>query len=132
MHVITLYKLCAFPVRMCIPSEDESQWNKHPHREWRCDSPEMHIFTGNGDVPYRECRWECTSSPGMGMCLTGNAHPDQEWGCNLPGMHILTGNGDVPHREWISSPRILIVYADGNFLKKFGNSFGNKFCLKKR
>ena len=22
-----------FPVRICIPNEDESQWNEHPHRE---------------------------------------------------------------------------------------------------
>ena len=28
---------------MCIPSEDESQWNKHPHLEWGCASPGMHI-----------------------------------------------------------------------------------------
>ena len=39
--------------------------------------------------------WECTSSPGMGMCLTGDAYPHQEWECALPGMHILTENGDV-------------------------------------
>ena len=41
-----------------------------PHRKWGCASPGMHILTGNGDVPHREC----ISSPGMGMCLTGNAH----------------------------------------------------------
>ena len=27
-----------------ISSEDESQWNKHPHWEWRRDSPGMHIL----------------------------------------------------------------------------------------
>ena len=92
---ITLYKLCAVPVRhISIPGEDESQQNKHSHREWRCDSPGMHILTGNGDVLYRKC----TSSPEMGMRLTGNAHPHWEWGCDSPGMHILTGNA-CPHRE---------------------------------
>ena len=35
---------------MCIPDENESQWNEHSHREWKC------------------------ASPGMGMCLTGNAN----------------------------------------------------------
>ena len=39
-----------------------------PHREWGCDSPGMHILTGNGDVPHRE------------------------WGCDSLGMHILTGS----------------------------------------
>ena len=37
------------PCEDVIPGEDESQWNEHPHRE-------------------------CISSPGMGMCLTGNGH----------------------------------------------------------
>ena len=69
---------CAFPVRMyipseshpysrvrhtLIPSEDESHRNKHPKEEWRCDSPGMHILTGNGAVPHQECR----PSLGMGM-----------------------------------------------------------------
>ena len=49
-----------------IPGEDESQWNKHPHREWGCASPGMHILTRNGNVTQRE------------------------WGCALPGMHMLT------------------------------------------
>ena len=54
---------------MCIPGEDESLWNEHPHRE--CISlPGMGMcLTGNGDVPHREC----TSAPGMHI-LTGNAH----------------------------------------------------------
>ena len=62
-------------------SEDESEWNKHPHREWRCDSPGMHILTWNGDVSHRD--WGCASS---GTC------------CDSLGMHILTGNA-YPHRE---------------------------------
>ena len=49
-------------------------------------SPGMHILTKNGDVPHLEC----TSTLGMGMCLTGNAHPHQECGCASTGMHILT------------------------------------------
>ena len=65
-----MYKLCAFPVgHIPIPDEDESQWNKHTHRERRLASPGMHILTGNGDVPRREC----TFSLEMGMCLTGIA-----------------------------------------------------------
>ena len=72
-----------FPIRMCIAGEDESQWNKHPHREWRCDLPGVHILTGNGDVTNQEC----ISSLGMGMCLTENGYVT-----DLLGMHILTKN----------------------------------------
>ena len=55
---------------------------------FHCDSssPGAHILNWNGDMPH----WECTSPPGMGMCLTGNAHP---------------------HREFISSSGTHIVYA---------------------
>ena len=58
----------SFPVRMCIASEDESQRDKHSHREWWCDWPRMHILTGNGDVTHRE--WRC-DSPGMHIVYTG-------------------------------------------------------------
>ena len=54
----------------------------------------MRILTGNGDVTHREC----ISSPGMGMCPTGNANPHQEWGCDSSGMHILTGNAHSLYR----------------------------------
>ena len=56
----------ALPVsHIPIPGEDESQWNKHPHQEWRCNPPRMAIWlTGNGNVPHWE--WGC-DSPGMGM-----------------------------------------------------------------
>ena len=61
----------------------------HPHREWGCASPGIHIHTENEDVTHREC----TSSPGMGICLTGNGDvTDREWGCDSLGMYILTGN----------------------------------------
>ena len=72
--------------------------NAHHDRKWRCALPGMHILTGNGDVPH----WECTSSPGMGICLTGNGNvPHQEWRCASPGMRMcLTRNGDMPHKEW--------------------------------
>ena len=60
IHKHTLYKLCAFLVRM-----------NHNGRN---------ILTGNGDVTHQEC----TSSPGMGMCLTENL--------------------DVTHRECTFSP----------------------------
>ena len=36
-----------------IPGEDESQWNEHPHWEWGCASPGMHILTGNAHSLYR-------------------------------------------------------------------------------
>ena len=75
---ITLYKLCAFPVRICIPGEahHHSKWGWIT-MEWTSSSTGIHILTGNGDVPHQE--WGCTSPgthilPGMGMCLTGNAH----------------------------------------------------------
>ena len=71
----TLYRLCAFSMRICIlgedvhskrskapfpvrhiliPGEDESQRNKRPHWEWQCESPEMHMYAGNGNEPHRE------------------------------------------------------------------------------
>ena len=53
---------------IAIPDEDVlSRWGTspflvryiliviHPHREWGCALPGMHILTGNGDVPHREC-----------------------------------------------------------------------------
>ena len=70
-----LYKLSAFLVRhIPIPGKDVHSIVILPHLE-------------------------CTSSPGMGMCLTWNAHPHREWRFDSPGMHIPTGNVDVPHRE---------------------------------
>ena len=152
--VVTLYKLCAFPVRhISIPGEESSTFSwgtfpfpvthipihseesstfsvrpipipgeAHPHSWWGIINilSEVHphsrwgtspflvrmfillwfILTGNGFMSHQEC----TSSPEIGMCLTGNAHPHREWGCASPGMHILTRNGDVPHWEWTSSP----------------------------
>ena len=94
-----------------IPGEDEPQWNEHPHREW-IFSPLMGMcLTGNGDVSY----WECTSSPGIGICLTRNAYPHRDWECASsrmhispemerasPGINILTRNGYVPHQEYTS------------------------------
>ena len=68
----------------------------------------INILTGNGDVTHREGKWphqewdvplwECTSSQGMWMYVTGNAHPRGEWRCVSPGMHIFTGN-PYPHQE---------------------------------
>ena len=94
----TLYKLCAFPVRICIPSEavnsrwvnpafsvrhtpipgeDESQRDKYPYREW--------WFT-----------WNEGASLGMRRWLNGNAHHHQEC-IPSPRMHIaqhdLSGGG---------------------------------------
>ena len=57
-------------MRICIPGD------AHPHSRWGCAFPVrinhngINILTGNEDVTHREC----TSSPGMGMCLTGSAH----------------------------------------------------------
>ena len=90
---IPIHGECAFPVsHIAIPGKDESQWNKHTYREWRCDSPGIHILTGNGDMPHQEC----TFSPGMGMWLTGN------------GM-CLTRNGAVTGRKCTSAPRMHIL-----------------------
>ena len=132
-----------FPVRTCIPGEahPHSRWgwitmkwtsslgigmcligNAHHNRKWGCASPGMHILTGNGDVPHREC----TSSPGMGICLTGNGNvPHQEWGCASPGMRMcltrngvcLTGNGNVLHQEWgCASPGVHILTGNAHSL----------------
>ena len=99
---LTLYKICAFLVRMCFPDE------AHPHSRGGTSSFLVrHIPIPGEDVhsmvihPHRG--WGCASL-GMGMCLTGNGNvPHWEWGCASPGMNILTGNEDVPHRECISS-----------------------------
>ena len=117
----TLYKLCAFPVRICIPGEDmHSRWGtsafpvrmcipgeSHPHSRWGCAFPVRHIPIPSED----KSQW--------------NKHPHLEWQCDSPGMHILTGNGGCvspgmgmcltgnahPHREWgCASPRMHIVY----------------------
>ena len=51
-------------------------------------------LTGNEDVPHQEC----TSSPGMGMCLAGNGDVTH-WECTFsPGMHILTWNAHSLYR----------------------------------
>ena len=75
-----------FPVKICIPGAGESHRNKHPHRDWQCDSSGIHIVTGN-NVPY--CKWGCDSL-GMRMCLTGN--------------------GVGTHKESTVSPRVHIIY----------------------
>ena len=71
---------------MCLTGNGDG--NAYPHHEWGCDSPGMHILTGKGDVPHREC----ISSPEMGMSLTWNAYPHWEWGCAPLEMQTLTGN----------------------------------------
>ena len=95
-------------LRIRILDDDESQMNKHPDREWRCDSlgisslelwgcvsPEMGMcLTGKRDVHH----WECTSSPGRMMSLTRIAHPHREW--------------DMTHWECTSSPGMHIVYTE--------------------
>ena len=76
---ITLYELCAFPVRIRSPSEDAHFWwgtspssvrmftpaESHRHSKWGClfhcnsSSPGMHILTENAHSLYRVCI--CTS-----------------------------------------------------------------------
>ena len=69
-----------------ILGEDESEGNKHPHWEWRSDSPEMGMYlTGNKDVPHRE------------------------WGCDSPGMHILTGNAHSLYRVLLVAGQVTVV-----------------------
>ena len=99
---IPIHGECAFPVtHIAISGEDESQWNKHTYREWRCESPGMGICLTRSAHSHQE--WGCDSPgmgcalPGMGIWLAGNAHPHRE--CTLsPGIHILTGNA-YHHRE---------------------------------
>ena len=98
-----------FPVRMCIPGEDESRWNKHPHREWRCDSPGMHILTRNGDMPYREWGY---ALPGIELCLTGN------------GMW-LTGNAHSLKR--VVDKHLFQYIFRGIFLQLIANTFAPIF-----
>ena len=89
---------------MCIPSGS-----------FHCDSPSP----GNGDVPHREF----TSSPGMGMCLTGNAHSHQEWGCASPRMGMcFTGNAHS-HREWgCASIRMHILTGNAHSLHRVSHT----------
>ena len=125
--VYTLYKLCAFPVRICIPGEDtHSRWSTSPFLV-------RHIFIPDEAHPHS--RWG-TSSFLVRMWIPGEAHPYFRWGCAFPVSHIaipgedgysivihphrecisskglkvcLTGNAHL-HRECISSPRMHIVY----------------------
>ena len=53
--------------QIAIPGEDVHSIVIHPHRE-------------------------CTTSPGMGMCLTGNAPPHPEC-ISSPGMHMFAQGG---------------------------------------
>ena len=96
IHPDREYTSSSSKIGMCITG------NAHPHREWGCA-----LLTANWDVPHREC----TSSLGMGMCLTENGDvPHWEWECASPKMGMcLTGNAH-PHRECISSPGMHIVY----------------------
>ena len=50
------------------------------------------------------------------------AFPVRKWECASPGMHILTGNGDVPHWECTSSPRMHIVYIQGDVISKISQA----------
>ena len=93
--MITLYGLCAFPIRMCIAGEAHLhfRWGKSPFSvrmcilgeshllsRWGCAFPASHIAIPSGDVhsivihPHQECK----PTPWMGRCLTGNAYPHQE------------------------------------------------------
>ena len=49
--------------------------NAHPHWEWGCASPGIHILTVNGGCALPGMR---ISSPAVGTCLTENAHPHRE------------------------------------------------------
>ena len=104
------------PVRMCISSEDESQWNKHPRWEWGCASPGVHMLTGKKEEShlvylsinaadliciltlYKLCAFT------VRVCISGESHPHCRR-CvflvrmNHNGINILARNGDVPHRE---------------------------------
>ena len=52
--LLILYKLCVFPVsHIAIPSENFYAIVIHPHREWGCASPRMHILTGKTHSLYR-------------------------------------------------------------------------------
>ena len=101
-------------MRICIPGE------AHPHSQRGTSPfPVSHIAIPGEDVysivihPH----WECTSSSGMGVCLTGNGDvPHREWGCASLGMYILTGNGDVPHREHTSSLGMYILTGNAHSL----------------
>ena len=89
------------------------------------------IFGSRVLMTYNVPHWECTSSPGMGMCLTLNTHLHREWGCASLGMHILIGNGDVPHREWgRASPGIHILTGNGDVPHfEYTSPQGMEMCL---
>ena len=120
-NLITLYKLCAFPVsHIPIPSEDvHSRWGTSPlpvshipingedvHFQWvtspfpvRMFIPLGFILTGNGMC----LTVNAHPHPGMGMCLTENAHPHREWRYASLGMRMcLTGNVHSLYRVLIN------------------------------
>ena len=107
---ITLYKLCAFPVRMCISGEapHHSRWGTSPF-------PVRHIPVPGEAHPHS--RWGTSPFPVRHISIPGEAHLHSRWGTSpfpvrmfIPLWFILTGNAH-PHRECISSPGMHIAYA---------------------
>ena len=87
---------CAFPVsHIPIPGEDESQW--------RCDSPGMHILTGNGDVSHRQ--YGCVS-PAMGIWLTGNAHILHKMTLKVLKMNDIPKPGTFLEQKFLNQSKI--------------------------
>ena len=101
MSLVSLYKLCAFPVRIWIPSEDvHSRWGTSPFPMRMCIPGEAHLHSWWGFAfPVRMfiLLWFITSSLGMELVT------HQEWECASLGMHILTENGHILYRVNLKS-----------------------------
>ena len=125
---ITLYKLCAFPVRH-IPIPGEA----HLHSRWSTSPfPVRHIPIPGEDV---HSQWGTSPFP-VRICILGEdvhsivIYPSREWGCASPGKHILTGNRGVPHREWgCASPKRHILTGNAHSLYRVYIKIGNYFIL---
>ena len=118
---VTLYKLCAFPMGICILSKDvysrggTSSFNGEEGAFWV-----RHISIPGEDMHYR---WFTSPFQVIYISIPGDSHPHSRCGCvflmrmNRKGINTLTGKGDVTHREWdlshwecISSPGTQLVY----------------------
>ena len=135
---IPLCKLCAFPVRICIPIEDVHSWwgaspfpvricipNENVHSRWGVLIPgqDVHSRWVTSPFPVRHVLYVLRVNHNRIHILTGNGDvTHREWRCASPGMHILTGNGDVTHWECTSSPGMgMWLTENGVCLTRNGN-----------
>ena len=106
--------------------------NAHPHWEWGCASPGIHILTGNGGCALPGMR---TSSPAVETCLTENAHPHRE--CTIIiyySPYVFRYNIYIFKKTNIPSKaelkRLIIVGVNKNYLVSHCASSSSSFAVR--